>query len=110
VMEFASTNQKYVEKYIHILLHSERLSRVDNDPEEFALLLLNCEVMGVKCEDILGPRIKSDDEDAAFKGERRKDFALLSYSFNLNTAMRLEVHYLPLWKLYDLLLLIKLDR
>jgi len=98
------------EKYIHILRHSERLSRVDNDPEEFALLLLNCETMGVKCEDILGPRIESNDDDAAFKGERRKDFALLSYSFNLNTAMRLEVHYLPLWKLYFLLLLIKLDR
>ena len=95
--------QQYVEKYIHILSHSERLSRVDNDPEEFAFLLLNCEAMDVNCEDILGPWINSGDDDAALVGERRKDFALLSYSFNLNTAMRLEVHYLPLWKLYFLL-------
>jgi hypothetical protein len=38
--------------------------------------------MDVKCEDILGPWINLGDDDAAFTGERRKDFALLSYSFN----------------------------
>ena len=87
--------------YIHILRHSERLSRVDNDPEEFAFLLLSCEAMDVKCEDILGPWINSGDDDAALVGERRKDFSLLSYSFNLNTAMRLYKSKWDDWSLLD---------
>jgi len=74
--------QKYVEKYIHIFRNAERLSRVDKDPEEFALLLSKCDSLELKCKDILGPYID---------GVRRKDFSLLSYSFNLDPAMRREV-------------------
>mmetsp|Transcript_6103 Transcript_6103/g.8525 ORF Transcript_6103/g.8525 Transcript_6103/m.8525 type:complete len:138 (-) Transcript_6103:127-540(-) len=69
-----------------------RLSRVDKDPEEFSFLLLNCDAMGVKCEDILGHRIQpTHDDDATMKSQRRKDFSLLSYTFNLDPAMRLEI-------------------
>jgi len=77
--------QKYVEKYIHIFKQSERLSRVDKDPEEFAFLLSQCDLKNMKCEDILGPKSSSDST------ERQKDFSLLSYSFNLDPAMRMEV-------------------
>jgi len=83
--------QRHVEKFIHILRHSERLSRVDKDPEEFAFLLLKCDAIGIKCEDILGPRIQPNDDDKSLEGERRKDFSLLSYSFNLDSAMRREI-------------------
>ena len=84
ILEFYLT---YVEKFVHILRHSDRLSKVDKDPEEFAFLLRQCDAIGMKCEDILGPLIDVE-------GERRKDLALLSYSFNLDPAMRLEVQYL----------------
>lgn len=86
--------QKYVEKFIRVFRHSDRLSRVDKDPEEFALLLLECDAIDVKCEDILGPRMKptaSGDASSTKKTQRNKDFSLLSYSFNLDPAMRLEV-------------------
>mmetsp|Transcript_30157 Transcript_30157/g.41480 ORF Transcript_30157/g.41480 Transcript_30157/m.41480 type:complete len:568 (+) Transcript_30157:62-1765(+) len=79
--------QKYVEKFIHVFLHTDRLSRVDKDPEEFAFLLGKCHAIGVKCEDILGHEYSEADGST----RRRKDFSLLSYSFNLDPAMRLEI-------------------
>jgi len=86
--------QKYVEKFIHVFRHADRLSRVDKDPEEFAFLLGKCNDIDMKCEDILGPQIdQSANEDTSNPKEvqRRKDFSLLSYSFNLDPAMRLEI-------------------
>mmetsp|Transcript_26544 Transcript_26544/g.36506 ORF Transcript_26544/g.36506 Transcript_26544/m.36506 type:complete len:783 (-) Transcript_26544:157-2505(-) len=82
--------QNYVEKFIHVFRNSERLSRVDKDPEEFALLLLECNSVGMKCQDIFGPRITTNASDAE-EGDRRMEFSLLSYSFNLDPAMRLEI-------------------
>eukprot|EP00597_Dinobryon_sp_UTEXLB2267_P002931 CAMPEP_0170061478 /NCGR_PEP_ID=MMETSP0019_2-20121128/3028_1 /TAXON_ID=98059 /ORGANISM="Dinobryon sp., Strain UTEXLB2267" /LENGTH=427 /DNA_ID=CAMNT_0010267313 /DNA_START=206 /DNA_END=1490 /DNA_ORIENTATION=- len=85
--------QNYVEKFIHVFRLADRLSRVDKDPEEFAYLLGKCHDIGVKCEDILGPQIQNSTAEGDSKEvqRRRKDFSLLSYSFNLDPAMRLEI-------------------
>lgn len=81
----------FVEKYIYALPCSERLLRVDKDPEDFAYLLQLSLEYELKCEDILGPKINlgTDKEDKS--SERMRDFSLLAYSFNLDPAMRLEV-------------------
>jgi hypothetical protein len=82
----------FVEKYIYALPCSERLLRVDKDPEDFTYLLQLSLEYELKCKDVLGPKIinlKTGEEDKS--SERMRDFSLLAYSFNLDPAMRLEV-------------------
>ena len=69
--------------------------RLDGDAEVFALLLskpieirddaANQHVkLDIRVEDILGPKVLADDKTT----ERDHKFSLLTYSFNLNPALR----------------------
>eukprot|EP01036_Dinobryon_divergens_P034825 gene34825-45052_t len=78
----------YVEKFIYAMPCSEKLLRVDKDPEDFAFLLKFSASFELKCQDILGPKI---DLKTDGNSERVRDFSLLAYSFNLDPAMRLEI-------------------
>ena len=83
----------YVEKFIYVMPCSEKLLRVDKDPEDFAFLLKLSARFKLQCQDILGPKIDLKTDKADENSERVRDFSLLAYSFNLDPAMRLEVCY-----------------
>ena len=76
----------HVDKFVKALNKSDKFCRVDKDPEEFAALLQRTASFSVEdsitCEDVLGP---------ASEFNRDKTFSLLSYSFNLDPAIRNEV-------------------
>ena len=82
----------FVEKYIYIVESSAKMNRLDGDPEEFALLLATPMSQLPKfaekivcCGDILGVAVNAD----SMKSDR--NFALLTYSFNLNVSMRRQI-------------------
>ena len=86
---------EHVEKKIYTHASSAKMLRLDGDAEVFALLLSKpieirddaakkddqIDVIDVRVEDILGPK---DDKTM----ERDHKFSLLTYSFNLNPALR----------------------
>ena len=90
-MDIFTCDQDHVENFICALPCSEELARVDNDPEDFALLLDLSAQVGLQCSAILGPRIdlRADKEDA--QAERVRDFSLPAHSLNSDSAMRPEV-------------------
>ena len=78
----------HVEKYIPVFTKAEKFSRSDRDPEEFACLLQKTAAITdgeilITCKDVLGPKIENTGRDSML--------SLLSYSFNLDPAMRIEV-------------------
>ena len=77
----------HVEKYIPAFTKAEKFNRSDRDPEEFACLLQKTAIKDgqnfITCKDVLGPKMKPKGRDAML--------SLLSYSFNLDPAMRIEV-------------------
>ena len=86
---------EHVEKKVYTHASSAKMLRLDGDAEVFALLLSKpieirddaamkddqIDVIDVRVEDILGPK---DDKTM----ERDHKFSLLTYSFNLNPALR----------------------
>ena len=83
---------EHVEKKIYTHASSAKMLRLDGDAEVFALLLskpieirddaaMKYDQIDVRVEDILGPK---DDKTM----ERDHKFSLLTYSFNLNPALR----------------------
>ena len=77
----------HVEKYIPVFTNAEKFGRNDKDPEEFAFLLKKAAAVMdgqifITCEDVLGKRVGTT---------RDAMLSLLSYSFNLDPAMRIEV-------------------
>ena len=76
----------HVDKFVKAFDKSDKFCRVDKDPEEFAALLQRTASFSgedsITCEDVLGP---------ASDANRDKTFSLLSYSFNLDPAIRNEV-------------------
>ena len=77
----------HVEKYIAVFTKAEKFGRNDRDPEEFAFLLKKTAAnmdgqIFLTCEDVLGKRVGTT---------RDAMLSLLSYSFNLDPAMRIEV-------------------
>ena len=91
----------HVDKFVKAFDKSDKFCRVDKDPEEFAALLQRTASFSDKnlitgedsitCEDVLGP---------ASEFNRDKTFSLLSYSFNLDPAIRNEVLFSG-WHNYD---------
>ena len=86
---------EHVEKKIYTHASSAKMLRLDGDAEVFALLLSKpIEIrddaakkdvkLDVRVEDILGPKVLADDKTM----ERDHKFSLLTYSFNLNPALR----------------------
>ena len=78
----------HVEKYIPVFARTEKFGRNDRDPEEFAYLLKRTAVKRdgqafITCENVLGPKLRTNERDSML--------SLLSYSFNLDPAMRIEV-------------------
>ena len=77
----------HVDMFIQAFSKSAKFCRIDGDPEEFAFLLrkTNSADGGLTVEDVLGPLTESD-------GRRRdRNKSLLSFSFNLDPALRIEV-------------------
>ena len=86
---------EHVEKKVYTHRSSAKMLRLDGDAEVFALLLskpieirddaANQHVkLDIRVEDILGPKVLADDKTT----ERDHKFSLLTYSFNLNPALR----------------------
>ena len=70
------------------LSKADKFNRSDRDPEEFACLLQKTAAIKdgqifITCKNVLGPKMKSTGRDAVL--------SLLSYSFNLDPTMRMEV-------------------
>ena len=87
-----------MEKFIYAMPCSEKLSRMDKDPEDVNFLLELSAEFELQCADLLGPKINLDAKKKADEEpERLRDFSLLAYSFNLDPAMRLVV---GTWLLY----------
>ena len=102
----------YVDKFVKVFKKSDRFCRLDNDPEEFTALLQRTarkEETSIKCADVLGPKELSKESSAnvekskaapAVESKESEEscrdgtFSLLSYSFNLDPAMRIEVFIL----------------
>ena len=77
----------HVEKYIPAFTKAEKFGRNDRDPEEFACLLKRTAAkkdgqIFITCKDVLG-KVVGTTRDAML--------SLLSYSFNLDPARRIEV-------------------
>ena len=77
----------HVEMYIPVFSKAEKFGRNDRDPEEFACLLKRTAAkkdgqIFITCEDVLGKEVGAT---------RDAMFSLLSYSFNLDPARRIEV-------------------
>jgi hypothetical protein len=104
----------YVEKYLYTIASSEKLLRLDGDPELFATLLYSSiqldqdRNISIHCMDILGPlknELSNDDTGIASSASssssgpvllsdtvfRDKNFALMTYSFNLNPSMSKQI-------------------
>ena len=83
-----------VDKFVKALDKSDKFCRVDKDPEEFAALLQRTAGPpgegSITCEDVLGPKPMTTAGTAS-DANRDKTFSLLSYSFNLDPAIRNEV-------------------
>jgi hypothetical protein len=94
----------YVEKYLYTIASSEKLMRLDGDPELFATLLYsNIQLdrdrnISIRCVDILGPlqdlSSNGNNDDTSSSHVllsdtmlRDKNFALMTYAFNLNPSM-----------------------
>ena len=78
----------HVEMYIPAFSKAEKFCRNDRDPEEFAYLLKKTATkkdgqIFIACENVLGPKLKTNARDSML--------SLLSYSFNLDPSMRIEV-------------------
>ena len=77
----------HVEMYIPVFTKAEKFGRNDRDPEEFACLLKRTAAkkdgqIFITCEDVLGKEVGT---------ARDTMLSLLSYSFNLDPARRIEV-------------------
>ena len=122
----------YVDKFVKAFKKSDRFCRLDNDPEEFTALLqrtahqATTTDLAIKCADVLGPREQSketkvelkttsvstssvpDAKEAAAEYEdkeaRDSTFSLLSYSFNLDPAMRIEVSIRSTIAVYNIII------
>ena len=92
----------HVDKYVHAFTRASRFARQDKDPEDFSKLLLRTldiasDGSAITCADVLGPRYSSyysssgETVSASVESARNKSFALGSYSFNLDPALKLEV-------------------
>jgi len=84
------TFYRHVDKFIHNIKSSEKLSRLDGDPEVFSIFLMSLikkpladkKTLTITCKDILGPL-----DPANQNNKRDLNFSLLSYSYNLNPSM-----------------------
>lgn len=91
----------HVEKYLYTINSSEKLMRLDGDPELFATLLYGGikldekRDLKIRCLDILGPLLGAGAggyDDITNDGMLRdKNFSLMTYAFNLNPSMSKQI-------------------
>ena len=77
---------EYADPFVFAHKHADEMSRLDSDVEQFTkLMMMPCTAYDdITVDDILGPLSSKSNMDQS----RDANFSLLSYSFNLNSAMR----------------------
>ena len=77
---------EYADPFVFAHKHADEMSRLDSDVEQFTkLMMMPCTAYDdITVDDILGPLSSKRNMDQS----RDANFSLLSYSFNLNSAMR----------------------